>query len=1025
MAFAIIHLTDIHYRGKESNKITDKVEALKKACASPVANQSTVIIAITGDIAYSGKQEEYDGVMDIFIELESYLKKEKEATVHFIMVPGNHDCDFSKNDTLRESILKNIKPSDNIDKSIIQAVRKPQDQYDTFSEVYDCNLQDNIIAKKNVVCGNKNITFLLINTSWMSTKEEIPGKIIIPEDVLKDYNTKDSNLVITLMHHPNNWLNPDSSISLEKYLRRYTDIILVGHEHRTDRYKVSSESWSLEKMYGKELQNLDDENDSSFAVYCIDEQFAFVNIYEYSYNKNNNSYERLNEEIEKISRNKIEQKDFLLPLQSTINETKDLGVFLVHPNIEDIILPQLYCWPDLLEHNLTKNVINEIVISTDILDILLKNKIAIICGDNLAGKTSLGKMIFNELIDKEECCLFGSISDFKSGISNGITRNVESLFIRQYGIEKIESFRQLPKERKVIIIDDFDKVEFKKEVQLKLLNELEKTFGSVIILSGSLFEAKLLCSTYENEFTINIMLYSIKNMGNNKRYEMIRKWHTLGLNSDFEDHILEQKIQNNVDNINLFLGKMSPFIPATPLVVLHALQNMDVSSLSSFEGSQYGFLYESIITKSLASVTDRYKTRGLMNIHLNIISKLAFYMLVNKKTSFTKEELDKIIIDFEADKKVKIEAENLLGYFNESRIIHSDTPNMYKFKYPYIFYYFSGRYIAYNLNNEEVNDRIIYMSSRLYNEYYGNIMIFVCHFANNSSIIDTILLNAYDYLSSSNVFDFDKNYSFFDRAEKIINKLLVSRNIDEENVETRKKERFAKMDKKGIQDGNIKQLDEEIDDEVTERLIAEVTASIKTIDVLGQILQNYPGDINGDKKIEIIDEIYKLGMRLIQSFINLFTQLEDDILKFSIDEAKKEQDNRTIGELRLASSNLFSVILSGFIRSIIDRIAISMSNELLLPAIEESYNNQNTIAAKLIYVDIRFNCLRQPNVEYAIDLYNNLEKSNNKFALCILQSIVSYYLSFNDCDFRTRSRICEKLNLNSKELLLHSKRKDI
>ena len=58
-----------------------------------------------------------------------------------------------------------------------------------------------------------------------------------------------------------------------------------------------------------------------------------------------------------------------------------------------------------------------------------------------------------------------------------------------------------------------------------------------------------------------------------------------------------------------------------------------------------------------------------------------------------------------------------------------------------------------------------------------------------------------------------------------------------------------------------------IDDSISteDKMFAEFSSAQKTMEVLGQIISNYPGDIDGKSKLEIIDEIHMLGMRLIES----------------------------------------------------------------------------------------------------------------------------------------------------------------
>ena len=58
MKLALIHLSDIHLK-KESDPILKRGSELASALRMTVAIADNIVILITGDIAFSGKPEEY------------------------------------------------------------------------------------------------------------------------------------------------------------------------------------------------------------------------------------------------------------------------------------------------------------------------------------------------------------------------------------------------------------------------------------------------------------------------------------------------------------------------------------------------------------------------------------------------------------------------------------------------------------------------------------------------------------------------------------------------------------------------------------------------------------------------------------------------------------------------------------------------------------------------------------------------------------------------------------------------------
>ena len=93
----ILHLSDIHFkkREKEDNK-TFRKEVQKKLLEAVTSfgkkERDPDVVAITGDIAFSGKAHEYEEAKAFFAQLKALLPVE---TI-FLAVPGNHDVDREK-----------------------------------------------------------------------------------------------------------------------------------------------------------------------------------------------------------------------------------------------------------------------------------------------------------------------------------------------------------------------------------------------------------------------------------------------------------------------------------------------------------------------------------------------------------------------------------------------------------------------------------------------------------------------------------------------------------------------------------------------------------------------------------------------------------------------------------------------------------------------------------------------------------------------------------------------------------------
>jgi len=137
----------------------------------------------------------------------------------------------------------------------------------------------------------------------------------------------------------------------------------------------------------------------------------------------------------------------------------------------------------------------------------------------------------------------------------------------------------------------------------------------------------------------------------------------------------------------------------------------------------------------------------------------------------------------------------------------------------------------------------------------------------------------------------DKSNGKVDKAENLASNKIAKKNgkitaYDNSN----KNEKLKRMDQAGIKDGRISKGEEIIDDKVSEeeKDMASVIAALKTIEVLGQILKNYPTDIGASDKLEIINEIRKLGMRSVEAIVKTIGLLEPDLVDYYYERKEKE-----------------------------------------------------------------------------------------------------------------------------------------
>ena len=198
-------------------------------------------------------------------------------------------------------------------------------------------------------------------------------------------------------------------------------------------------------------------------------------------------------------------------------------------------------------------------------------------------------------------------------------------------------------------------------------------------------------------------------------------------------------------------------------------------------------------------------------------------------------------------------------------------------------------------------------------------------------------------------------------------------------------------------------------------------SAMKTIDVLGQIIRNYPGDITGENKLNIISEVCDLGLRMISVMFDIFHLVEEDLIRVIADEVKENNVNALESEVVKKVKDLFAVTLVWFTREMVSKISYAIGNEHLMIAVEEVFSNTPSLAGEIIKCQIQFNRLRKPSTDIAITSYQHANKEGNWFATMLLRSIIAEYLSFNECGYSLRDKMCSEFGLDKSNMLVAAK----
>lgn len=250
-----IHLSDFHFKGDDSDNekgiIVERI--IKDLTKKLIPNDKIDFIIISGDIANSGKFDQYTKAKELLIEViedpVSGLGVEREK---IFVVPGNHDVDRNlfDEDLFRdltkkydEKELSNFWYQDQFSERFLNNLKK----FDAFKQFQNDILNQNSMDDKKLYIIrefeklNFSIGILGLNTVWLSGFDDERGHLLmckfqIIDCFFKDYNFENYDLNIVFYHHPIEGLNEAERDEIKPLIYDNFQLIFFGHRHSTNYY---------------------------------------------------------------------------------------------------------------------------------------------------------------------------------------------------------------------------------------------------------------------------------------------------------------------------------------------------------------------------------------------------------------------------------------------------------------------------------------------------------------------------------------------------------------------------------------------------------------------------------------------------------------------------------------------------------------------------------------------------------------------------------------------------------------------
>ena len=1013
MTIAILHLSDIHLKADNTkNAIMNRINKIAQAITPYSTLIKSWFVVVSGDIAFSGKPEEYD-IAKIFIDslcqqLKNRIKPDQQ--VFLLIVPGNHDCNFSQTNNLRDLIIENIKPNE-ITESEYSEVMAVQQHFASFASY--CMHSDNkpqIYQSINFPNGGEDITFNLLNSSWMSILDEQQGRLLFPIQVIKtnqDETSKQPDLVITVLHHPYSWFEAKNGRELKNIIENISDVILTGHEHVSDTYTKSKfTGQSMDYIEGAILQGETSGLSSQFNFIIFDFETKTQESFLFSWNQRSSSYDPSNQTIKPLIKNAYRTQNEYLLQPALEKELNDPGAKFSNPFKEEIFLDDIFIYPQFRRLNVIgEKEISQTIIKEEILDFIIQNKRILLIGAEKSGKTTLCRILFKELFMKGFIPIIIPGSDLKDCIENRLISNIKRAYENNYQSPTFTLYSQFEKSKKVLILDDFNYCPLNTKGKDRLLRLLMDRFETVILTANEAFRFEDLIAKTGNDLSFkHFITCEILEFNRTKRAELVGKWHRIGQEYTIDETEFNKKTVRDEKLITLLIGQN--YIPSYPLFILVILQQMELREPIETTSGSYGYLYEAFITTAILKNLRKDITIDTIYSYL---TELAYFLYEEKFESIQCEDLATWHDRFCEIYKLHLDFNKILVILENSSVLQINT-GIVSFRYPYIYYYFIARYFRDHIGDEKIKDYIRNMSRRLHHSESANIIIFICYLSKDPFILTTILEAAREIFSTYVEYNIIDNSKFFNTLLTDIPLFLLDLDYPEEHRKFLSSEDELHDEVDNIDSYYIEKYDDKLDIDLQE--ILQINVAFKTIQILGQLTRNFHGSLKGEQKYQLANSCYSLGLRVMQFIFDIIETNKEDMIHSLADILKSQHTKWPYEKIKDEVGDLLFKIMEGLSFVIVKQISDSIGLDILSLTFSELVDNNQNISYRFIDLSVRLDYYQGFPEKEVFDLYKDVRK--NYFSVSLLKHLVWYYLYLYYVKRELRESICKRLGIGQK-----------
>lgn len=710
--------------------------------------------------------------------------------------------------------------------------------------------------------------------------------------------------------------------------------------------------------------------------------------------KHENYIKKIDELLKKIGIKKIK---FNESFKKELNSTEIFSN--THNKKENLTLEDIFVYPRLsyIEEGTSvqnKDIKLETLKSSKIIEKIEGKKYILISGDNQSGKSTLSKKLTFDALNRG---LIPILINKTENLKNNLERSFKFIIKKQYidleyDNENIDKY--------LIIVDDFHLLNNKDNILKQLLK-----YKYIILLTDDIYNLDMKKQEIAQFQKFRILEFTAK-----LRKKLIQKW------SDIYDetesaNLRYKKNDEREEMINSTIGKVfnNGIMPAYPFFILSVLISNEILGNLDPNITSQGHCYQALIYISLRKIGIREKE---IDMYLNFLTELSYHIFKENIFELCSQDMEEFLEKYNDDFNMSVDSSKIIENLLKSKILIKTSFGSIKFLYPYLYYYFIGKYLSeHYLEEEKTINKIV---GNLHTDRNSYICIFISHHSKEKKLSDELIINSLIPFESYSVItlkqeELDKyKLEFEEKIDEFLPKI-------EDPIESREK-KLEIEDKTENIEINEESLYKEYNDE-TDNADEEYNyrKCIRTVEVIGNLVRNRHGSLPKEILKDLIKHSIYSNLRIIDF---IFKGVSDEEFKKYmlelIENAIKKLKMKGKNSTQNLAKSIYWKLNYNLIIFIIYKTIRSIGSENLIKVIKEISKEEKNPAMSIVKNGIMMWYLKEINLKEIIDDFDKYNYS--EVAKYILKYLVMMYSSTHIINYKERQQLSSKLGIPERKI---------